>query len=172
MNKLVKALDRKIVLRASMVDIILGAGIFVLNLFLATIGTSKYIMEGYGNKYGITPQTFPRIIFIAACALSLIMLLEGLKNHKKKDDAETTIQFRLVSFAIFLDMVLFVFLMEPLGYPLANMLMMIIMYWLSNGKSWIKCIITAVIFTVVSVLFFHTYLKLNIPMGLLSVIIH
>ena len=168
MNKLVKALDRKITLRASLADIIFGGVIFLLNLYLLTVGVNKYIQEGYGNKYGVTPQTFPRIIFIAAMVLSVLMMLRGFIDFKKKKEGEKTISFRLISLAIFLNMVLFVFLMTPLGYPIANLLMMIIMYWLSGGKSWVKCILVAVIFTVVSWLFFHTYLKLDIPTGLLS----
>ncbi len=168
MNKLVKALDKKIELKASVVDIIFGGFIFVLNLFLATVGVSKFIQDGYGNKYGVTPKTFPRVIFIAACILAFLMILRGLSEFRKKKENEKIVQFRLISVAIFLDMVLFVFTMQPLGYPIANIIMMTIMYWLSGGKSWVKCILVAVLFTVVSVLFFHTYLKINIPMGLLS----
>lgn len=168
MNKIVKALDKKIVLRASLVDIIFGGFIFVLNLFMATVGVNRFIEDGYGNKYGVTPKTFPRVIFIAACILALLMLIRGVLEFRKKKEGEKTVQFHLISLAILLNMTLFVFTMQPLGYPIANVIMMIIMYWLSGGKSWLKSILVAVIFTVVSILFFHTYLKLNIPMGLLS----
>ncbi|MBR4165098.1 MAG: tripartite tricarboxylate transporter TctB family protein [Lachnospiraceae bacterium] len=168
MNKLVKALNRKLVLRQSLVDIILGGFICLLNLFLATIGTSRYIQEGYGNKYGVTPQTFPRAVFIAATVLGLLVVLKGVRELIKKKEDEPTVQFHLVSLAIFVDMLLFVVLLRPLGYPIANMLMMIAMYWLSGGKKWWKAVVLALAFTVVSILFFHTYLKLSIPMGLLS----
>ena len=172
MNKLNQILNRKIVVRQSMVDIIFGGFIFLLNLFLATIGISKYIGEGYGNKYGVTPQTFPRVIFIAAMVLAALMILKGVLQLRKKNEKEKTVQFHLVSLAIFLDMVFFVFTMKPLGYPIANFIMMIVMYWLSGGKSWLKAILTAVIFTTVSILFFHTYLKISIPMGLFEGLIH
>ncbi len=168
MNKLVKALDRKIVLRASVVDMVLGGFIFALNLFLATIGTSKFIEDGYGNKYGITPKTFPRAVFIVACILSVMMIIHGITEFRKKKENEKTVQFHLISLAIFLDMVLFVFTLIPLGYPVANLLMMIIMYWLSGGKKWWKAILVALIFTIVSWLFFHTYLKIQLPTGILS----
>ena len=49
--------------------------------------------------------------------------------------------------------------------------MMVIMYWLSGGKSWVKDIVMSVVFTIVSVAFFYYYLKLAIPMGLLSSIL-
>ncbi len=168
MNKITKALDRKIVLRASVVDMALGGVIFALNLFLATIGTSKFIADGYGNKYGITPKTFPRAVFIAACILSVLMIIRGFTEFKKKKENEKKVQFHLISLAIFLDMVLFVFTLIPLGYPVANLLMMTIMYWLSGGKKWWKCIVVAVVFTVISGLFFHTYLKIQLPAGILS----
>ena len=168
MNKLVKALDRKIVLRASVVDIILGGFIFALNLFLATIGTNKFIADGYGNKYGITPKTFPRVVFIAACILSVLMIIRGISELRKKKENENKVQFHLISLAIFLNMVLFVFTLNPLGYPVANCLMMVIMYWLSGGKKWWKAIVVAVVFTIASWLFFHTYLKIQLPTGILN----
>jgi hypothetical protein len=46
------------------------------------------------------------------------------------------------------------------------------MYWLSGGKKWWKAILMAVLFTAGSILFFHTYLKISIPMGLLEWLIH
>ena len=171
MNKLVKALDKKISLRASLADIIFGGVIFLLNLFLATVGVEKYINEGYGNKYAVTPKTFPRAVFIAAMALAILVIIKGIVEYRKKKENEKVIHFRLISLAIFLDMVFFVFTMQTLGYPIANMIMMIVMYWLSGGKSWIKAILTALLFTVVSILFFFYYLKLSVPMGLLSGII-
>ena len=63
------------------------------------------------------------------------------------------------------------FTIIPLGYPIANIIMMVIMYWLSGGKSWVKAIVMSVVFTIVSVAFFYYYLKLAIPMGLLSSIL-
>ena len=168
MNKLVKLLDKKISLRESMVDIIAGAVVFLLNLWLATIGVSKYISEGYGNKYAVTPKTFPQVVFIAAMALSVLVLIKGVTQFRKKKENEKIIEFRLISLAILLDMTFFVLTMQPLGYPIANMIMIIVMYWLSGGKSWIKAILTAVLFTTASILFFFYYLKLSVPMGLLS----
>ena len=172
MNRLVKALDRKIVLRQSLADIIIGSFIFLLNLFLSTIGISKFISEGYGNKYGVTPQTFPRIIFLAATILAALMVLKGVLQFRKKQENEKTVQFHLISLAIFLDMAFFVFTMKPLGYPITNMITMIVMYWLSGGKKWWKALLMAFLFTVGSILFFHTYLKISIPMGLLEWLIH
>ena len=168
MNKLVKALDKKITLRASVVDIISGGVIFLLNLLLLTVGVEKYISEGYGNKYAVTPRTFPRAIFIAAMALAILVIIKGVAEFRKKKENEKTVTFRLISVAILLDMAFFVFTMQPLGYPIANMIMMIIMYWLSGGKSWIKAVLTALLFTTASILFFYYYLKLSVPMGLLS----
>ena len=168
MNKLVKILDRKISLRQYLVDIIAGGVIFLLNLFLLVVGVGKFINEGYGSKYGITPRTFPRIIFIAAMVLSVLVIMKGVVELRKNKSDEKIIHFRLISLAILLDMTFFVLTMQPLGYPIANMIMMIVMYWLSGGKSWIKAILTAVLFTAGSVLFFFYYLKLSVPMGLLS----
>lgn len=171
MNKLVKALDKHIEVRQSTADLGFGIGVVLLDLFLMIIGVGKYIGDGFASAYGITPKTFPKVVFIAGLCLGALLIVQALGKRMKKDPNEGTVTFHLINLAIFADMALFVFTIIPLGYPIANIIMMVIMYWLSGGKSWVKAILMSVIFTVVSVLFFYTYLKLAIPMGLLSGII-
>lgn len=172
MNKLVKWLDRDVKIRASLADAFFGGAALVLNLFLATIGTNKYIQIGYGNTFGVTPQTFPRVIFICASILGALLLVNSLKKYKKQQEGEKIISFHLISVAILADTIFFVATMKTLGYPISNIIMMIGMYWLSGGKSWKSCLIMSFAFTVCSVLFFYTYLNLSIPMGILSFIIN
>lgn len=171
MNKLVKALDKDLVVRQSTADLGFGIGVLILDLFFLLVGTNLYISEGYTTSYGITARTFPRLVFIMGVVLSAILIMESLGKRKKHDPNEGVVTFHLINWAIFADLVLFVVLIMPLGYPIANIIMMVIMYWLSGGKSWVKGIVMAVLFTIISVLFFYTYLKLSIPMGLLSGII-
>ena len=168
MNKLVKALDKKVEVRQSTADLGFGIGVLIVDLFLMTVGVTKHISAGYTTTYGITAKTFPKVVFIAGIALSILLIWEALAKRRKNDPNEGKITFHLINLAIFLDLALFVAILIPVGYPIANMIMMTIMYWLSGGKSWVKAILMSLIFTVVSVLFFYTYLKLAIPMGLLS----
>ena len=171
MNKLVKALDRRIEVRQSTADLGFGIGVLLVDLFMMFIGVGKYISEGYTTSYGITAKTFPKVVFIAGIVLSALLIVEALTKRAKHDPAEGKVSFHLINLAIFADLVLFVFTIIPLGYPIANIIMMVIMYWLSGGKSWAKAFIMAIVFTIVSVAFFYYYLKLAIPMGLLSGII-
>ena len=171
MNKLVKALDKYVEVRQSTADLGFGIGVLILNLFLMTIGVGKYISEGYTTSYGITAKTFPKVVFIAGIVLGVILIVTALAKRAKHDPKEGKVRFHLINAAIFADLALFVFILIPVGYPIANIIMMVIMYWLSGGKSWVKAIIMSVVFTVVSVAFFYYYLKLAIPMGLLSSII-
>lgn len=171
MNKLVTLLNKQVTVRQSLADIIFGAAVLALNLFLKFVGVNKYIAD-YGATFGIDARTFPNVIFITASILGILLIVEGLGTYRKKDEDEKMVSFHLISVAILLDMAIFVFTLKPLGYPIANFIMMIIMYWLSGGKSWIKCLIMSLIFTVCSVLFFYTYLKLSIPMGLLEFLIY
>ena len=171
MNKLIKALDKRVEVRQSTADLGFGIGVLLLDLFLMIVGVGKYISEVFTTSYGITAKTFPKVIFIAGIILSVILIMEALGKRAKHDPNEGKVTFHLINLAIFADLVLFVFTIIPLGYPIANIIMMIIMYWLSGGKSWVKAIIMSVVFTVVSVAFFYYYLKLAIPMGLLSGII-
>jgi len=171
MNKLVKALDKHVEVRQSTADLGFGIGVLILDLFLMTIGVGKYISEGFTTSYGITAKTFPKVIFIVGILLGLVLIVTALTKRKKNDPNEGKVTFHLINAAIFADLVLFVLILIPVGYPIANIIMMVIMYWLSGGKSWAKAIIMSVVFTVVSVAFFYYYLKLAIPMGLLSSII-
>jgi len=171
MNKLVKALDKHVEVRQSTADLGFGIGVLILDLFLMTIGVGKYISEGFTTSYGITAKTFPKVIFIVGILLGLVLVVTALTKRKKNDPNEGKVTFHLINAAIFADLVLFVLILIPVGYPIANIIMMVIMYWLSGGKSWAKAIIMSVVFTVVSVAFFYYYLKLAIPMGLLSSII-
>ena len=171
MNKLVKILDKQVVISQSLADMIFGATVLALNLFLKFVGVNRYIAD-YGATFGIDARTIPNAVFIVAGILGVLLVFEGYSKYRKKDAEEKTVSFHLISFAILADMLFFVIAIKPLGYPIANFVMMIIMYWLSGGKSWIKGMIVAAIFTVCSVLFFYTYLKLSIPMGLLSFLIY
>lgn len=171
MNKLVKALNKKITLRASQADLIFGAVVVVLNAWLFFVGVPKFIELGVGNKYGTTPQTLPKAIFLAAMILGVLLIVESWGTFKKKAEDEKTVSFHLISLCILADLALFVFTLKPLGYPIANVIMIYIMYWLSGGKKWWKGLVLALIFTTVCVLFFFYYLKLSIPMGPLSDII-
>jgi len=171
MNKLVKALDKRVEVRQSTADLGFGLAVLLLDLFLFTFGTNKFISEGYTTSYGITARTFPKVVFIAGIVLGALLIVTALSKRRKNDANEGKVTFHLINLAIFADLALFVFTLIPLGYPIANIIMMVIMYWLSGGKSWLKAIIMSVVFTVISVLFFYYYLKLAIPMGLLSSII-
>lgn len=171
MNKLVKALDKHIEVRQSTADLGFGICVLLLDVFLYTIGAGKFISEGYTTTYGITAKTFPKVVFLAGALLGLLLIVQALSMRMKKDPNEGKVSFHLINLAIFADLALFVFTIVPLGYPIANIIMMVIMYWLSGGKSWIKAFVMAIVFTIISVLFFYTYLKLAIPMGLLSSII-
>jgi len=168
MNKLVKALDKHVEVRLSTAELGFGIGVLLVDLFLMIVGVAKYISAGYTTTYGITAKTFPKVVFIAGIALSLLLIVEALGKRKQNDPNEAKVTFHLINLAIFADLFLFVLILIPVGYPIANVIMMVIMYWLSGGKSWVKAIAMSLIFTVVSVLFFYTYLKLAIPMGVLS----
>lgn len=55
MNRIVKLLDRHVMVRKSVADVLLGVAVILINLFMITVGVQKYITTGYGNSYGITP---------------------------------------------------------------------------------------------------------------------
>ena len=168
MNRIVKLLDRHVMVRKSVADVLLGVAVILINLLMITVGVQKYITTGYGNSYGITPRTFPCFVFGVAILLGAILVLRGIKAAKLHEEKEETVDFHLISIAIFLDIIFFVATMKSLGYPVSNLIMMYVMYWLSGGKTWWTGLILSIIFTAASILFFYNYLKLPIPMGIVE----
>lgn len=168
MNRLIALLDRRVSVRKSVTDIMLGVGVILINLFLILVGVRKYISEGYGNSYGITPRTFPTFVFGVAILLGAILALRGITTARQHSQDEETVSFYLISVAVFVNIIVFVLIMKPVGYPVANLIMMYIMYWLSGGKSWWKGLVLSIVFTIVSVAFFYNYLQLSIPLGLVE----
>lgn len=79
MNRIVKLLDRHVMVRKSVADVLLGVAVILINLFMITVGVQKYITTGYGNSYGITPRTFPCFVFGVAILLGAILVLRGIK---------------------------------------------------------------------------------------------
>lgn len=171
MNKVATLLRGRLRLRKSAVDMAAGAVVMAVSLFLLLVGIPHFIEEGYGNTYGLSPKTFPIGISCAALVLGVILFYQGWQRHKSRDEEEY-IEFYLISAAVLADILFFVLTIKSLGYPLANMVMMFVMYYLSGGSKWQKAVVMSVAFTACSVLFFYYYLKLSVPMGVLSFLIH
>lgn len=168
MNKLVVLLDRRIQIRRSVLNILLGVFVILLNLYLLVVGVGKHIDVGYGNSYGITPRTFPIFIFSTAIILAVFVITRGIREFMKRREDEERVEFYLISAAIFVAIIFFISCIKILGYPLTNIIMMFSMYYFSGGRTWWKGAILSLLFTIVSTLFFYTYLKLSIPLGVLE----
>lgn len=167
-----KFLGKKIVVRADLLNIIIGAVVMLFNIFLITIGVPKFITIGWMSSATIlTTKTFPRLVAWIGLVLGVLVLVNGVKEKKENDikgECGKEVSFYGVSIAVMLLCVFFISLLKKVGYPIVNMITLLGMYYVSGGKKLSKGIIMAVVFTLVSTWFFFIYLKLSIPMGILE----
>ncbi len=149
-----------------------GAAIIALSIFLLTYAVPYEIDLGFGTKSGISPRTLPYAVAIGMLLCGLKILHDG---HRKKKLAalaragtgreEKAVSFFALSFSIFLMGLVFSGLLNLVGYPVANIALMMFLYFISGGTSLKTAFALGGLFTLVSVLFFSHYLKLSIPFG-------
>lgn len=78
---------------------------------------------------------------------------------------EELISFYTLSTVIVLIGFIFSGLMNTIGYPITNFILMVTLYYFSGGTKWKSALLLGVLFTIAAWLFFASYLKLSIPLG-------
>jgi hypothetical protein len=168
-----KLLKAKVLLRRSTLDLIAACIVLAFSIFMLLYGVPVLILVGYGdNTFNLTPQTLPYLVSLLMLLFGAILLRRAFVGYSKKDIDEPLVEFYGISFAVLLLCLFFLLTLYPLGYPISNMIMIIGMYYLTGGKKLLHAVALSVIFTIISVLFFYTYLKLSIPMGPLEFLLY
>lgn len=152
---------------------ITGASVFLLGIFLLFYAIPAHVPLGFGSKSGISPRTLPYGVSVMFIICGLKVLYDGYHQKKIHDKAmaekgvssEKMVSFYTLSFVIGLMGFVGTALMDIVGYPIVNTLMMMALYYFSGGKKLWVALALGVIFSVCSVLFFSYYLQLSIPFG-------
>lgn len=169
-------LKKKLTVSKYTMDMAVGIVTMALGLFLFFVGIPKFIAVGLSVMTAtFTPQSFPRFVSIMFIVLGAVVFVTAVLNKKdvvKNNKTVPSVEFYVISFAVVALVIFFAFAIKPLGYPIANVLIMLAMYYLSGGKKLWAGILMAILFTIVSTWFFAIYLKLSMPLGVFEFILH
>ena len=160
-------------LRLSNMDMITGASVILIGIFLLCYAIPAEIPLGFASKSGMSPKTLPFGVAVLMVICGLKVLYDGYRQKKNHDKAAAERGIpteKMVSFyTIFLVICIMGFigtaLIHLLGYPIVNIALMMAMYYLSGGKSVWAALALGVVFTICSVLLFSYCLQLSIPFG-------
>ncbi len=165
-------LAKKASFRLSNVDMVAGTAIILLSTFLLAYAVPYDIDLGFGTKSGITPRTMPYAVAVGMLLCGVKILYDGYRKKQlaamakaKKGQEEKTVPFFALSFSIFLMGLVFSGLLNLVGYPVANIALMMFLYYISGGTKLTTALLLGALFSAASVLFFSYYLKLSIPFG-------
>lgn len=169
-------LKKKFTVSKYTMDMAVGTVTMALGLFLFFVGIPKFIAVGLSVMTAtFTPQSFPRFVSIMFVVLGAIVFGTAVINKKaavKENKEIPCVEFYVISFAVVVLVAFFAFAIKPLGYPVANVIIMLAMYYISGGKKLWVGILMAILFTIVSTWFFAIYLKLSMPLGVFGFILH
>jgi putative tricarboxylic transport membrane protein len=141
------------------VDRVLGAAALVLALAVA-IAAWGY---GLGRPRSPGPGFWPMLIAVAMAALGTQLVLRPDPSFR----APGTSGSRWRSFTIALLTLLFlVLVLEPLGYPVTMLIVLLVQLRWVEDRTWRTSAITAVLGTGISFAVFRVLLKVPLPGGL------
>lgn len=164
-------LRKKFSIKKTTYNIFVGCIVILLGILLITIGIPKYVELGYGSKNTLSPRSFPTLIASVLLILGVIQTVQAVLYKKyNRESEEEYIHFYAISFVIIGLCLIFLLGLKQIGYPIMNVMVMMVAYYLCGGKNLVRAVVISVLFTVVSMLFFYVYLKLPIPMGLLDLL--
>ena len=155
----------------SKLDVFMGTAFTALALYLRLAGIRKFTNVGFGSVGIVDDRLFPNIVAVAAMICALCILALGIsdrrRDRKKEAEGEPAARDEISIFIVFIAAIgiFYVLCMEPLGYPLCNIISMIMIYFLLGGKKPLAGVSVACIFTLCSWLFFAKYLGVVLPMG-------
>ncbi len=69
---------------------------------------------------------------------------------------------------VYLSLVVYVFLLEPLGFLIATFLLLVILFRMAESRPWIVIIGLGALTSLVTFLIFDVFLKCQLPKGILS----
>ncbi len=145
------------------IDRITGLILFCLSLGICI----ESIRLSLGTFYEPSTGFFP---FISGTIIGLFSFILYLKNRKKERGNENFWVVGADKKAIFLTLIalfIYAFLYEVLGFLASSILFFIVMSWAITRQSWITAIFLAIFSSVGAYLIFQTWLKVQLPRGIL-----
>ena len=130
-------------------------------LFFITFNFEVFEMD----KYSLGPAFFPRLICIILFLIALILLIFSIKNknYSKIKNKNPNLKYSVMTIIFF---IVYVFLIEKLGYLTSTIIFMISIIFLLKSKSLLINIIFSVVFSSVIYLLFSKGFNVSLPEGI------
>jgi len=122
----------------------------------------KSITLDLGNFSSPGPGFTPFVMAVFMFVLSLILLVQTY--HAEKSLAQG-LNFRSNSLFVIFSMVVYVFVINKIGYILSSFVLWTLIFRAMGTKKWKWSLIEGILVTFLSYLIFGVVLKLNLPIG-------
>ena len=135
----------------------------IISAFLYFITFNFEVFEM--DKYSLGPAFFPRLICIILFLIELILLIFSIKNknYSKIKNKNPNLKYSVITIIFF---IVYVFLIEKLGYLTSTIIFMISIIFLLKSKSLLINIIFSVVFSSVIYLLFSKGFNVSLPEGI------
>jgi hypothetical protein len=135
----------------------------IISAFLYFITFNFEVFEM--DKYSLGPAFFPRLICIILFLIALILLIFSIKNknYSKIKNKNPNLKYSVMTIIFF---IVYVFLIEKLGYLTSTIIFMISIIFLLKSKSLLINIIFSVVFSSVIYLLFSKGFNVSLPEGI------
>ena len=132
----------------------------IISAFLYFITFNFEVFEM--DKYSLGPAFFPRLICIILFLIALILLIFSIKNknYSKIKNKNPNLKYSVITIIFF---IVYVFLIEKLGYLTSTIIFMISIIFLLKSKSLLINIIFSVVFSSVIYLLFSKGFNVSLP---------
>jgi putative tricarboxylic transport membrane protein len=136
------------------------AGIaFLLIGLLFVFESLRLSKSSYGSAVG--PDIFPIGLGVFLILLSLRLLYETFQYQAKANNGEGVQYIKFV--IIFVSALLYIVLLEPLGYVITTFLFLLVAFQTMERGKWIKSIVIALLFSAGVYYFFAEFLGGSLP---------
>ena len=147
----------------------IGVILFVLST-VSFLQIYRILHKESGEEYGFSPATFPMITIGSIILLSIGLLISSwfkLRTNKKEIEVAerlTSAQVKQISMILLL-MVVYIYMINFLGFYTSTIVTNIVILLILKVKSWIKMLASSAILVVCIYLFFEKGMNLVFPRG-------
>ena len=120
-----------------------------------------------GNLHAPGPGFFPTLVAVILIILSLALIIAGNKKIDKRPFLDKQSGRRLL--LVFLALLGYFFLLEPLGFAVTSFLFMAALFMTVAIQKWYTALLWALVTTGFAYLIFEVLLKSNLPKGVLGI---
>jgi hypothetical protein len=152
-------------------DVIIGTILaFASGIIYLLIRSSELHSVSQG-EVGLSPAFFPELAFILIFLLSCLLTILSYFKSDARQPSETAKKFDLIQMkqvgTIFLVLILYVILINFIGYYIASFATLLTLFWIFRVKSWYTILPVSILLMVMVFFFFEMGLKVLLPRGFL-----